>query len=210
MALKRRSLSTTVKKNINAVAQVEQALSGRRSAAERFGEGVAQFFGSLLFIAAHILLFTGWIVINLHPFAGIRPFDPFPFGLLALVVGIEFILLTTFVLLNQKHQMRRTEQWQHLQLQLSMLTEQEVTKTLEMVSLACRRLGLDALSRDHDLEDLTQPTSVADVANEIERARDVTEMCEQPAVQTSEREPVSAKATCRGGGKRPVPTSSRP
>jgi hypothetical protein len=49
--------------------------------------------------------------------------------------GVEFIFLTTFVLMNQKHQMGRTEQWAHLDLRLSMLAEQEVTKNMEMLRL---------------------------------------------------------------------------
>jgi uncharacterized membrane protein len=172
MALRRSPLSTKIQQNIHTVARVEHALSHKCSPAERIGQGVARFFGSVPFVVAHVFLIAGWIALNAYPPAGMRPFDPYPFGLLALVVGVEFIFLTTFVLLNQKHEMRRTEHWQHLQLQLSMLTEQEVTKTLQMVSLACRRLGLDALAADGDLAEMTRPTSVPDVANEIERARE--------------------------------------
>jgi uncharacterized membrane protein len=94
-----------------------------------------------------------------------------PFPLLALIVGVEFIFLTTFVLINQKHQISRTEQWAHLHLQLSMLTEQEVTKNMQMLVLMCRHLRIEQAEADHDLTEMTQATSVAAVAGEIEKSR---------------------------------------
>jgi len=160
------------KKNIEIIAQVEQQLLTNRSRMERLGEGIAQFFGSLFFIAAHAVFLAGWILLNTGRILGIPPFDPYPFAFLALAVGTEFIFLTTFVLINQKHQIRRTEQWWHLHLQLSMLTEQEVTKNMQMLALICRRLGFEKSGEDQELAEMTQATSVTAVVGELERARE--------------------------------------
>lgn len=166
-------LPPTAKKNIEIIAQVEQELLRNRSWVERFGEGMARFFGSLFFIAVHIAFLTAWISLNTGGIRGIHAFDPYPFAFLALIVAIEFIFLTTFVLINQKHQIRRTEQWWHLHLQLSMLTEQEVTKNMQMLALICHRLGLEEPSEDPELTEMTQATSVTAVVGELERAREV-------------------------------------
>jgi uncharacterized membrane protein len=165
-------LPPAARKNIEIIAQVEQQLLRERSMQERAGESIARFFGSLLFIVAHGLFFTWWILLNTRIIPGPRPFDPYPFALLALIIGIEFIFLTTFVLINQKHQMRRTEQWSHLHLQLSMLTEQEVTKTMQMVAELHHGHGLAPPAGDKELEELTKPTSVTAVLGHLEKTRD--------------------------------------
>jgi uncharacterized membrane protein len=166
------SLPSTAKRNIETIAQVEQALLRKRNLGERLGERVAHFFGSLLFIAAHVFFFTFWILINTGGFARIAPFDRFPFSFLSLIVGIEFIFLTTFVLLNQKYQIRREEQWSHLHLQLIMLTEQEVTRSMQMLSAIAVKLGIHGAVTDTELAEMTKPTSVTAFVGEIEKSRD--------------------------------------
>lgn len=165
------SVAPTAKRNIAAIAQLEQQLLAQRSTAELIGAGVARFFGSLRFILAQLLFLVAWIVVN-QKLVGIPPFDPYPFLLLSLIVGIEFIFLTTFVLMNQTHQMRRAEQWSHLHLQLSMLTEQEVTKNMQMLRTVCQELGLNKPTGDEELSELTQDTAISALANEIEKARE--------------------------------------
>lgn len=168
-------LSTTAKKNIDAIAQVEQQLQGRRSRVERLGDGIAKFFGSLWFIAAHAVFLTIWILMNIGILAGLTAFDPYPFPFLGLIIGIEFIFLTTFVLMNQNLQSRRQEKWGHLTLQVCLLTEQEVTKNMQMLHQICQHLKLENVGTDEELQDLTQSTQVTTMVEEIEKAREVGE-----------------------------------
>jgi uncharacterized membrane protein len=114
-----------------------------------------------LFLAAWLLLNTGMI-------PGLSLFDPYPFAFLSTGVGVEFILLTTFVLMNQKHQARRAEQWAHLHLQLSMLTEQEVTKNMQMLHRLCQHLRLQQPAEHHqEVKELARPTPVTALVEEI-------------------------------------------
>ena len=168
-----RVLPPTARKNVETIAQVERQLLDQRSRTDRLGEGVARFFGSLSFIAAHVLFIAGWVLLNTGMIPGVSPFDPYPFAFLSLVVGIEFILLTTFVLMNQKHQMRRSEQWANLHLQLSMLTEQEVTKSLQMLHLICRHMRLNEPEQDQEVNELCQATSVTALVDEIDKVREL-------------------------------------
>ena len=163
-------LSATAKKNIEAIAQVEQELLGRRSRVEKLGDGIARFFGSLWFIAAHAVFFTIWILLNVRVLPGVEAFDPYPFPFLGFIVGIEFIFLTTFVLMNQNLQSKRQEQWGHLTLQVAMLTEQEVTNNMRMLHLICQHLGLE--KADQESRDLAQATPVTALVEEIEKARE--------------------------------------
>ena len=149
---------------------LEQQVLSQRSKAEHVGGTVARFFGSLRFILVELLFVVAWIVINNGMIAGVRPFDPYPFPLLSLIVGVEFIFLTTFVLVNQKHQMRRAEQWSHLHLQISMLTEQEVTKSMRMLRSICEKMALHELTGDAEMSELAENTAISALANEIELA----------------------------------------
>lgn len=189
-------LPTTAKKNIEAIAQVEQQLHGRRSRVEKIGDRIARFFGSLWFIAAHAVSFAAWIVLNVRVLPGVGPFDPYPFPFLGFVVGVEFIFLTTFVLMNQNLQSRRQEQWGHLTLQVALLTEQEVTKTLQMLHLICQELGLEKPGADRESKDLARTTPVTALVEEIEKAREVGEALVEGAGQ----ELVGKMATTRPAG----------
>ena len=166
------TLQPTAKKNVETIGQVEQQLLRQRSRMERVGEGIARLFGSLYFVVAHALFISAWVLLNTGVIPRVSPFDPYPFAFLSTVVGVEFILLTTFVLMNQKHQIRRTEQWAHLHLQLSMLTEQEVTKNMQMLHLICQHLRLKQPAEDHqEVKELTQATPVTALVNEIGKVR---------------------------------------
>ena len=175
-----RSVAPTAKRNIAAIAELEQQVLVQRSITERVGGAIARFFGSLRFILAQLFLLAAWFVVNTEQIVGFPPFDTYPFPLLSLIVGIEFIFLTTFVLMNQNHQMRRAEQWSHLHLQLSMLTEQEVTKNMQVLRTMCQELGLHKLTGDREVSELTQNTAISALAVEIEKARKTETGLRQP------------------------------
>jgi len=164
------SLPDSAKKNVEAIAQLEQQLHGRRSRVEKIGDRIARYFGSLWFIAAHAVFFTAWVVANARVVPGAEAFDPYPFPFLGFAVGIEFIFLTTFVLMNQNLQSKRQEHWGHLTLQVALLTEQEVTKNMQMLYLICQHLGLENPAAN---EDLAQPTPLTELVEEIEKAREL-------------------------------------
>ena len=168
-------LSTTAKKNIDAIALVEQQLHRRRSRVEKIGDWIAQFFGSLWFIAAHVVFIAVWIVLNVQVLHNVPAFDPYPFPFLGLVVGIEFIFLTTFVLMNQNLQSKRQEHWGHLNLQVCLLAEQEITKNMQMLHLICQHLKLQTPAADQEVKDMAKPTPVTALVEEIEKAREVGE-----------------------------------
>jgi uncharacterized membrane protein len=165
-------LPPVARRNIEIIAEVEQQLLEKRSAVQRIGEWIAWFFGSLVFVIAQAVFYGCWILFNTGFVPGAKKFDPYPFPLLSLVVGTEFILLTTFVLINQKHQIRREEQWSHLHLQVSMLTEQEVTKNMQMLARLCQQAGLTLPAGDKEMDEMAQPTSVRAVLGELEKSRE--------------------------------------
>ena len=77
--------------------------------------------------------------------------------------------------MNQNLQSRRQEKWGHLTLQVCLLTEQEVTKNMQLLQQICQHLKLKNLGTDEELQDLTQMTHITTLVDEIEKAREVGE-----------------------------------
>ena len=124
------------------------------------------------FLVFHLLWFLVWIPWNMG-WLGLRPFDPFPFGLLTMIVSLEAIFLSIFVLLAQKRESAIAELREELALQVSLRIEEEVTKNLQLVAGLYTRLGYK-VAEDPELMDMIQPLDVAsiekDLAKQIEAA----------------------------------------
>jgi uncharacterized membrane protein len=98
------------------VRQEEEALE-RRSSAERLAGAIGVFAGSLLFVVLHLVFVVAWLLINSGKIPSARPFDPYPFSLLGVVVAVEAVILSSFILMRQNRMMRRGERRDHLNLQ---------------------------------------------------------------------------------------------
>ena len=154
--------------NIDAIVKLEHEALHRRTTAERVSDAVAKFIGSVPFLMLQVLLVLTWSAINLKVIPGVKPFDPFPFGILALVISSESVLLTIFVLISQNRMTRQADRRSHLDLQVGMLAEQELTAMLQMQHKICQRLGIEAGSTAHELKNFADATDVSKLASELE------------------------------------------
>jgi len=166
-------INERVKRNIESIAQLEQAFDRRRTAVDRISDAVSGFGGSIRFIAGNAVLIFIWLLWNVLAPAAMR-FDP-NLGALQLVIAAEALFLSAFVLMSQNRQNRQTDHWAHVELQISMLAEQETTKLLQMMQSVCRCLGMDKAARDKELKQLAEPTHVEKVAEEVGKARQAEE-----------------------------------
>ena len=157
-----------VQRNVNAILKLEEAAKGERTRADLVAESIARFCGSMTFVWVHVLWFGGWILVNLLP--GIRHIDPFPFTFLTLVVSLEAIFLSTFILISQNHDTRISEKRNHLDLQINLLSEQENTTMLMMLQAIADKVGAE-LSHPH-LEELRQETQPEKLARELEKCEE--------------------------------------
>jgi uncharacterized membrane protein len=128
------------------VRQEEEALE-RRSSSERLADAVGGFAGSLLFVVLHLVLLVAWLLINSGKIPSARPFDLYPFSLLGVIVAVEAVILSSFILMRQNRMMRRGERRDHLNLQVDLLAEKEITKLLQMVRAICGQMGLHNIVR---------------------------------------------------------------
>ena len=98
----------------------------------RIAELMTRVSGSMTFVVVHAVWFTCWIVYNL---SASSPFDPFPFGLLTLIVSLEAIFLSTFVLISQNRDAARSEERAQQDFRTNVYSE-------SMSELVAERLGI--------------------------------------------------------------------
>jgi uncharacterized membrane protein len=108
------------------------------------------------------LLNTGWF--------GIKVFDPYPYGLLTMIVSLEAIFLSTFVLISQNRLSEESDRRADLDLHIGLLNEAELTQVLKMLHAIQDKLGIQTQETE-ELADLELTTNPEDVLAEIERLR---------------------------------------
>jgi uncharacterized membrane protein len=155
--------------NIATVVKLEERFLQGRTAVERIGDAIGSFAGSMSFVVLHVAIFSLWFLVNTRSIPGLTPFDPFPFILLSMVVSVEAVLLSTFVLMKQNREGKRAEHRQQLTLQIDLLAEQEATKTLQMLRRICERLGVQGGWDDTDTKILSEDTAVDELADELKK-----------------------------------------
>jgi uncharacterized membrane protein len=154
-----------VQEHIELIAKHERDFLSRRTWDERVGDSVSSLVGSLTFVAIHVVGVVMWLAINTGGFPKIKQFDPWPFPILLL--AFESILLASFILMRQSRIARRAEERNHLELQLMLLTEKELTATLGVCREIAKRLGLGGVIDDHEIKQLSEDISVDQMAESI-------------------------------------------
>jgi uncharacterized membrane protein len=154
--------------NIAAIAKLEEEALGRRTRTERESDAIVKFIGSPKFLLLHVILVAAWSTVNLNLIPHVKAFDPFPFGILALFVSSESVFLTIFVLISQNRMARQAERRSHLDLQVGMLAEQELTMMLQMLQELCQHSGVDVKSATQQVQGFSETTDVHRLASELE------------------------------------------
>lgn len=156
------------RRNVETIARIEAAAKVQ-SHAQKLANLVVRFCGSFTFIWLHVLWFTIWIAVNSMPWLK-HPPDPYPFTFLTLMVSLEAILLSAFILSSQNQEARLTDRLNHLDLQINLLSEQENTKMLQMLEGIAKHLGVQDLESDPSTAVLEEATQPEHLVAQIERA----------------------------------------
>jgi uncharacterized membrane protein len=151
--------------NIQAIADLERIVLEERSSVDRVTAAVTRIAGSKTFIAIHALWFGTWIALNLTRFA----FDPYPFALLNLIVALEAVFLTSIVLMTQTQMSKLANRRAHIDLQVNLLAEQELTAMLHMLHGLCTGAGVKVTIRDERVQQLLKETDIQKIAVALDR-----------------------------------------
>jgi uncharacterized membrane protein len=156
--------------NVERIQALEAREHEKATTADHVADAIANFAGSITFVLITVLLIGGWVVANLLLPQPARV-DPFPFPLLTLVLSIEAIFLSIFILMSQNRAARVSDKRSHLDLQLNLLSEQENTKMLLLLERIGQAVGADTQT-EPDVKVLVQATKPEALSRQIDQAID--------------------------------------
>lgn len=162
------SVDQLTDRNIRTIVELGRAARATSSLGQRLATAVAAYCGSMTFVWIHVAWFTAWIVLNTSPWLARHP-DPFPFTFLTLIVSLEAIFLSAFILISQSQENRLTEQRSQLDLQINLLTEQENTEMLKILRRVADKVGV-AVDPDLDLAAFEAAIRPEKLAEQLEQA----------------------------------------
>ncbi|HEY9087728.1 MAG TPA: DUF1003 domain-containing protein [Anaerolineaceae bacterium] len=160
------TLNSIIQENVQTILEYRKKALLERSLQDVIADRITDFSGRMIFVYVHAAWFAVWFLLNTGWF-GIEPFDPFPYGLLTMVVSLEAIFLSTFVLISQNRMSEEEQQRAELDLQINLLTERELTRVLIMLDEIQMRMGI---THEHtkELSELEKDTKPDEVLKLIE------------------------------------------
>ena len=161
-------MARVVERNIRALLDHRKEEESKKRPQDRMADAITRFTGSMTFVCLHVILFGLWIVINLGWLPIVPAFDD-TFVVLAMVASVEAIFLSTFVLISQNRMAALAEKRAELDLQVSLLSEHEVTRLITLTSAIAAKLGIDA-AYDPELAELSQDVAPEKVLRQMEKS----------------------------------------
>ena len=159
-------LSGALRRNIDALEERRRQQAASAPMEARVAEAITRFTGSMLFVYVHLALYGAWIVVNLGVVPGVPTFDP-SFVVLAMVASVEEIFLSHFVLISQNRMAAAADKRADLDLHISLLTEHELTKLVELVTALAAKAGVRA-DADPEIAEIKKDVAPEAVLDEIE------------------------------------------
>lgn len=187
-----------LEENIAAIKTWERASVHERSRVERLSDDITRIAAGGPVLVLHIIWFGAWILINLNVIPVIRPFDPFPFQLLTMIVSLEAIFLSLFVLASQNRLTHEADKRANLDLQIDLLAEREMTAVLRLLQDIAHHLHVPLSITSTQIRDLARKT---DLRSLTERMEELSEAPSSSRGDAPTRVAPHPKTTPTPGGK---------
>ena len=168
-----RSVDELTRQNVETIIRLEDATKARGTRGDRIADTITRLCGSVPFVWIHVAWYGAWIIANVGLPEHLR-FDPFPFSFLTLMVSLEAIFLSTFILISQRRQSALNDRRAQLDLQVNLLSEQENTKMLELLCKIGEHLGID-FNSDPEVKALEEATHPKKLLQQIDKTMSRTE-----------------------------------
>jgi len=157
-----------VEENVQAIKAWERAILLGRSKAEQVSDWIACTAASGPVLLLHVVWFGVWMTANVGLLPGVRPFDRFPFPFLTMTVSLEAIFLALFVLASQNRLARQSDKRSHLDLQIDLLAEREMTAVLQLLQDIARHLDVKSTVTPEQLRDLMEKTDLQSLTTRMD------------------------------------------
>lgn len=148
------------------VTSLKVNLENRKTISDRTADFLTAFFGTSWFLVVNGFIFLVWVALNSGFFEGVPLFDPFPYGLLTMVVSLEAIFLSIIVLISQNRAGKMADLREELDLRINIKTEQEVTRIINMLDEIHDHLGLKP-EDDEELRAMKKRTNILQLRNDV-------------------------------------------
>jgi uncharacterized membrane protein len=152
----------------NTIRSFKARANAKRSATDKFADFLTAAFGTVFFLVFNAAFFAVWIIWNTGMVPGIGVLDPFPFGLLTMVVSLEAIFLAIIVLISQNREARVAELREEVELYINTYAESEITKLIYLQTLLLEKNGID-ISKDEDLQNMLKSLESDEIEKELEK-----------------------------------------
>lgn len=160
-----------MKKEKNTAASEKTGLKSSLDLTKTRGDQIAisviNVLGSISFLISCLVFFFLWISWNAR-LLGLRPFDPFPFPILEMLVSLFAIILSVSVLINQNRQGRIEKIRQQVEFEVNIKAEEEITKMLTMLHEIHQKLGINS-DADQELEEMKKNTDLKKLRQRIDQ-----------------------------------------
>ena len=163
--------STSQEKHISPSRQIirsfEAKLSEKRTLAEKIADYFTKTFGSTGFFILNFLWFGIWVVWN----SDVTPlpiFDPYPFGLLTMIVSLEAIFLAVLVLISQNRAAKIDKLRSEVDLQINMIAEQEITKIISLLTILLEKQGVNT-KEDPEVQKMLKRINLWEIEKKLEK-----------------------------------------
>jgi uncharacterized membrane protein len=166
-------MAHVVERNIQSLLERQRQQEKARTLQDKIADRITRFTGSMVFVYIHLLVFGGWIAINLG-WLPLPKFDP-SFVVLAMVASVEAIFLSTFVLITQNRMTALADARANLDLQISLLAEHEITQILKLTAQIAEQVGVSVQEKAElsELEQDVHPEAVLDTIEEVEKRSEI-------------------------------------
>lgn len=154
-----------------------------RSNATKIADYLTAVSGQPTFLFFNVAFFAVWIILNSGVVPGFTPFDEFPFGLLTMIMSIEAIMLSIFVLISQNRASQTATIRDELQLRINLIAEKEITKTLQILMRMEKKMGIK--ENDKELEEMA---TYIDTSNIEQSISDQISRADQPLLKLNKKD----------------------
>lgn len=150
------------------VKSLKAKMDAERTLTERVADFLTAHFGTMAFLVLNLAWFGIWITINIGIVPGITPFDPFPFGLLTMIVSLEAIFLAVIVLISQNRTAKIDDLREEITLQIDAIAEEEITKIIKLQMMILKKHGVD-VSRDPEVQQMIAAKDPEEIEKSLEK-----------------------------------------
>jgi uncharacterized membrane protein len=166
------NLSSSAKGNLELLTQIKDHEDAQISGMQLLIERISGFFGSPAYFAFAIGFIVIWMLVNgWGAHVGWRHVDAPPYSWLQGLVSSNALLLTIAVLIRQNRMSKVAEHHSHLDLQINLLSEQKVTKILQIVDELQRELTALRGQPDSDVAEMTKPADAHALMHAIKKTQ---------------------------------------